>query len=107
MAVSHIERYLLGRLPADERKRLEALVFEDEDTWSAVRDTEDDLIERYLGGSLSAGERRDFQRHFLASSSRRSMIVFARSLPGALRSACLWPPHPDTTVRARPQSPRP
>jgi hypothetical protein len=80
-----IERYLLGRLKENERSRLEGLIFTDDEVWRAVRDAEDDLIDRYVEDVLSAADREDFERHFLVTASRRTRIAVARALPGVLR----------------------
>lgn len=79
-----IEAYLLGRLPAEEQARIEALLFEDRDSIDLVRDSEDDLIDRYLAGELSAQDRAAFEQAFAASSSRRERIAFARALAESL-----------------------
>lgn len=81
-----IDRYLLGRLADPDRERLEARMFEDRAVWTAIRDAEDDLIERYVAGELSAADRADFEGHFAVSASRRERIEFARGLPRALAS---------------------
>lgn len=75
-----IEAYLLGRLPAEEQTRIEALLFEDRDALDLVRDSEDDLIDRYLAGELSAQDRAAFEQAFATSTSRRERIAFARAL---------------------------
>lgn len=75
-----IEAYLLGRLPAEEQTRIEALLFEDRDALDLFRDSEDDLIDRYLAGELSAQDRAAFEQAFATSTSRRERIAFARAL---------------------------
>jgi hypothetical protein len=81
-----IDRYLLGRLPLEDRQRLEAEIFADEDVWEAVRDGEDRLIERYLAGELSAGERADFEIHFAPTRTRQEQIAFTSTLAREARS---------------------
>lgn len=95
-----IDRYLLGRLADPDRERLEARMFEDRAVWTAIRDAEDDLIERYVAGELSAADRADFEGHFAVSASRRERVEFARSLPRALASV------PGMARAAKPAPPR-
>jgi anti-sigma factor RsiW len=79
-----IEAYLLGRLSAEEQTRIEALLFEDPDALDFFRDSEDDLIDRYLAGELSAHDRAAFEQAFATSTSRRERIAFARALAESL-----------------------
>jgi hypothetical protein len=89
-----IEAYLLGRLPNGEQTRIEALLFEDDAVLQAVRDAEDDLIDRYLAGELAPADREAFEQKFATSASRQERIAFARALPQGLASSSGAPAHP-------------
>jgi anti-sigma factor RsiW len=67
-----IEAYLLGRLPDEEQPQIEALLFEDDDMFEAIRDAEDDLIDRYLAAELPPADREAFEHAFATSTSDRS-----------------------------------
>jgi hypothetical protein len=81
-----IEAYLLGRLPRSEQTRIEALLFEDEEVFEAVRDAEDGLIDRYLAGELGPADREAFELEFATSNSRQERIAFARALSQGVAS---------------------
>jgi hypothetical protein len=91
-----LEAYLLGRLPHGEQTRIETLVFDDDEVLAAVRDAEDDLIDRYLAGALAAADREAFEKRFATSISRKERIAFARALADGLASG--------STVAARRRS---
>jgi hypothetical protein len=100
-----IDRYLLGRLAGPDRQRLEERMFEDDTVWTAIKDAEDDLIERFVAGDLPPADLADFALHFALSPSRRERIEFARGLPRALasvstpRPARAAAPPPSRTIR--------
>jgi anti-sigma factor RsiW len=100
-----VTRYLLNQLSADERKRMEALLFEDEELLPAIQDAEDHLIDRYLGDELSAEDRAAFERHFAASPLRQERIAFRRVLPGVLGSVPRDRPAPRRTAARWPVAP--
>lgn len=81
---ANIEAYLLGRLPDEERERIEALLFDDEDAFEAIRDAEDDLIDRYVAGELTPEDRDAFEHAFAISTSRQQRIALARTLAQGL-----------------------
>lgn len=86
-----IERYLLGQMSPEEHDGMEALLFEDDELCRAMEDTEEQLIDRYLSGDLSAEDRRAFEDHFAASSLRQERIAFRRVLPRAVAGRTLEP----------------
>jgi hypothetical protein len=81
---ARIEAYLLGRLSDDEQARIEALMFEHEDVFEAIRDAEDDLIDRYLAGELAQPDCDAFEQVFAISATRKERIAFARMLSQGL-----------------------
>lgn len=71
-------RYLLGEGSEAERERLEAEFFSDDDAFQKMLSAEDDLIDAYARGELSATDRRQFQERFLTSADGRERVEFAR-----------------------------
>ncbi|MGH9938029.1 MAG: hypothetical protein ACREAM_17420, partial [Blastocatellia bacterium] len=58
--------YLLGELPEDKQARLAALLFTDPH-YQRLQIVEEELIEDYVRGELSGGERDRFENFFLAA----------------------------------------
>lgn len=52
----------------------------DSDYYEELLACEDDLIDEYLSGALPAGERADFESHFLSTPERVRKLRFARAL---------------------------
>src|SRR5262245_18575812 len=75
-----IIRYLLNELYEDDQARFEDAYFSDGSLFEQVRALEEDLINDYVKGDLSGGERRRFESHYLASDQRRARIEAARQL---------------------------
>src|SRR5262249_47691435 len=75
-------RYLLeaDKLPAHEVERFEDEYFGDDETFALLLAAEDELIDRYLRGELSAQERERFERHFLLSPRRRQKMDNAKAM---------------------------
>lgn len=77
-----IARYLLGQLGDSEQRQLEERLMTQADLFQQVQVLEDELIDEYLKNTLSAQDRADFEKHFLAAPERRQKLKFA----GAFRS---------------------
>ena len=67
-------QFLLGQLPPEEQGRIEELAFEDPNTFTFLESIEDDLIDEYIHGDLSAEEERHFKDHFLSLPDRRNNL---------------------------------
>jgi len=78
-------RYLLGQADEEECSGIEREYFADESALERIAAVEEDLIEDYLGGRLPAGERSQFERHYLASPQHRARVETIRRL-----SALAW-----------------
>jgi hypothetical protein len=78
-------RYLLGQADEEECSGIEREYFADESAVERIAAVEEDLIEDYLGGRLPAGERSQFERHYLASPQHRARVETIRRL-----SALAW-----------------
>lgn len=75
-----IVRYLLGDLPEDQLVAIEDRAFADKDYLALITAVENDLIDEYVRYELSATERQQFERQFLASAERRKRVEFAKAL---------------------------
>lgn len=86
-------RYLLGELSEEEQSRLEDEYFARDDFFEQLLVIEDDLIDAYLRGELSANRRAQFEKHFLSLPQRRERVGFASELlrPVAQTSASTHP----------------
>lgn len=73
-------RFLLGQLSPEEQGRIEELAFEDPDTFTFLESVEDDLIDEFIQGDLSADEEQQFKNHFLSLPGRRSNLKISRLL---------------------------
>src|SRR5216684_4191460 len=83
-----IRLYLLGHLTEEERERLEEQFVTDRDYQEEVLIVEEELIEDYLGDSLSAQDKERFTAHLLATSQQRHRLEVAQ----ALNRYCANPP---------------
>jgi hypothetical protein len=75
-----LKRYLLGQLDEQEQQRLEREIMTDNHTFEQISAAEDELVEEYLEGSLSAREREKFENHFLSTPERRQELKLAKAL---------------------------
>ena len=80
-------RYLLGQSSDEESSALEREYFADERALDRIAGAEDALIEAHLAGTLSAGERERFERHYLASPEHRARVEVVRRLSATPRRA--------------------
>ncbi|HUR80383.1 MAG TPA: hypothetical protein VM733_06435 [Thermoanaerobaculia bacterium] len=106
---SLITRYLLGELPPDEQNELERRYFAETTLLDRIDAAEDELIDDYVRGGLTAEQRKHFETRFLtpqrvervrmaealrrATRPRRNvwMVPLAASLFLALLATVLWP----------------
>ena len=75
-----IAQYLLGELPEEQQVEIEDRAFSDKDYLASITAVENDLIDEYVRGELSAAARQRFETRFLASAERRKRVEFARAL---------------------------
>jgi anti-sigma factor RsiW len=75
-------QHLLGLSSETERERLESEFFDDDDAFQEMLTAEDDLIDAYARGELSAKERKQFEERFMTSAQGRERVEFARTLAG-------------------------
>jgi hypothetical protein len=75
-----MKRYLLGELVESEQQALEGRLMASDDYFEQLLIAEDDLVDEYLRGTLSAREKQRFNDHFLCTPERRHKLSFSRSL---------------------------
>jgi hypothetical protein len=73
-------RYLLGDLPETEQTAVEQEYFADPEKFEEVWAAENDLVDRYVRGRLSRGERELFERNYLQSPKHRERVATGRKL---------------------------
>jgi hypothetical protein len=73
-------RFLLGQLPPEEEERIQELAFEDHDTFVFLESVQDDLIDEFFRGELSADEQGQFESYFLSQPGRRHDVKISRVL---------------------------
>ena len=78
-----LTRYLLGTLSADETGRLDELSIADDGFASRLRVVEDDLVDAYVRGELSAETLEQFRSAYLSLAKRREKVQFAEALTRA------------------------
>ena len=81
-----IRRYLLGQLSDGAREEIEQDLLTNEELFEELLVAEDELIDEYLGGKLSADERASFEKHFLSTPERHEKLKFGRALDRYLSS---------------------
>lgn len=75
-----IRRFLLGELLPAEQSEVEERLFLESDYFHQLQAVEDELIDEYLYGDLSAGERERFENYFLSKSERHKDLAVAKAL---------------------------
>ena len=73
-------RYLLGKLSDAESASLEERSFLDDNVFDEIEIAEDELIDAYVGDSLSAEDRERFENKLLKSGRVAERVEFARLL---------------------------
>lgn len=76
----HLRKYLLGELNEAEQQALEERLMVDGALFDLLLVAEDELIDDYLSGALSASERGRFDGFFLSTPERRRKLSFAMAL---------------------------
>jgi len=79
-----LTRYLLGAASGDECEAVEDRYFVDDGESAELLQVEDELIDDYVRGALTASERGLFEENFLCTAERRHRLEFVRDLAGAL-----------------------
>ena len=72
------KQYLLGELDEDQLRWLEARIFIDDGLFEELLIIEDELIDEYLSGMLSASQEVRFKNYYLATTKRYFKLCFAK-----------------------------
>lgn len=75
-----MRRYLLGTTPPEERAEVEHAYLSDPNQFEELNEAENDLIDAYVRGRLSAADRKEFEKHYLSSRQRLKRVQFAAAL---------------------------
>ena len=76
-----VRKYLLGTLDdTGELRRIEEKLMLNDDFTEHIAIAEDELIEQYLDGELSAQESEKFRQFFLAAPERKQKLAFIKNL---------------------------
>lgn len=94
-----LRQYLLGQLAENLREEIETGLLADEDLFEELLIAEDELVDDYLGGTLSRDENTAFEQHFLATPERTEKLKFARAFnrrlavtrPHEIDTGNFWP----------------
>lgn len=81
-----LRSYLLGTLEAEPRTELEERILCDQATHEEVLLLEEELIDQYVAGGLSNGERQQFETNFLITDERQKKLRFGQLLKRYLTS---------------------
>jgi hypothetical protein len=77
--------YLLNELSSREREQIEQRCFQDPDYFDALQSVEEELVDDYARGALTAAQRERFEREWLISPDRRERVETVQALIAALR----------------------
>jgi hypothetical protein len=73
-------RFFLGAMSDEERTAFETAFIADEATFDHVRAAEDDLVEQYVRGTMSPGDRSLFAASYLVSAANRERVDLTRAM---------------------------
>jgi hypothetical protein len=85
-------RYLLGTLPEQEADALAEEMFTNDETFAALEEAQDALIEVYLDGELASDDRQRFESLVRSSSHLNERVELERALRA--RPSAARPPRP-------------
>lgn len=75
-----VRGYLLGDVSTEVQRAVEERLLTEESFLEELNAAEEELIDDYVGGDMSAGDRERFERHFLSTEERRRQLRFAQAL---------------------------
>src|SRR5688572_16095869 len=75
-----IRSYLLGALKQTHAEQLEERMLRDDAFVERVQVVEDELVEDFARGALSAGDKAHFEKHFLTTPKRQRKLMLVRAL---------------------------
>jgi len=75
-----MNKFFFGKMAEEERVEFEKAFAADYELLEEMRAFEDDLIEEYVRGWMTAAEKSEFETHFLNTEKRRQKVEFSRRL---------------------------
>jgi len=75
-----LRRYLLGHLDEDARCRVESRLLSDGDYFELAEAVEDEVVEEYVDGRLSGGEKQSFEKRLRHSAKLNQRLLLHRAL---------------------------
>jgi CHAT domain-containing protein len=75
-----LRNYLLGKSPAEEQRRIEERLLDDDEYPELLLVIEEEMLDGYVRGEVPEDERESFDNYFLATPARRRKLRMARSL---------------------------
>jgi anti-sigma-K factor RskA len=102
-----VRRFLLGDVSQGVQRTVEERILIEESFLEELSSVEEELIDDYAGGGLSADDRRRFEQHFLCTGERRRRLRFALALArytsekGPAETAAASPAGPTLAERLR------
>ena len=79
-ALEDLRQWLLGLMPDQESRALEERLLTDSEFYEELFIVEEELIDDYIAGQLSAGERSAFESYFMNSPERQEQFRIANAL---------------------------
>ena len=93
-----LRSYLLGELNEQQREEVEERLVMDEDFFQGSLLVEDDLIDDYVQGELSADERKKFEATILSTPEGRQQVALTRDLKVYAAAVAKKKPSPASNV---------
>jgi anti-sigma-K factor RskA len=75
-----IRQYLLGNLSKDIQQQVEERLLVEDSFFEELLFSEEELMDDYINGELSADDRLKFEQHFLSTPERQQKLRFALAL---------------------------
>lgn len=98
-----IREYLLGHLAGEgQREKVEERFLTDDEYFEELEIVKGELIDQYVGGTLSHAERKSFEQHFLTTPDRRQSLRLAQGLKEYAAAAAEKKGAVEKSGRARP-----
>ncbi|HET6975096.1 MAG TPA: hypothetical protein VFI24_02150 [Pyrinomonadaceae bacterium] len=72
--------YLLGTVDGDRRTQVEERILFEPSVYEELLVVEEELIDQYVAGDLSASEKQQFETHFLITAERQKNLRFGKLL---------------------------
>ena len=79
--------FLLGNLPEEEVEWLDEISLSDDDFANRLQAVENDLVDSYVRGELTATDLKQFKTNYLRSSKRQEKVAFAEALQKQLNKS--------------------